>query len=172
MAKEAHVIEKPRLSAAPSTPSSGWTKHYFDTGLDCFVFYDPTRSKWLSDQIVAIEVDRVGAIAAGSSLRTGSGIPTSTTPILIHRDMCLVGIVASTSALERFVIRVDDISAGSNTQTAINYQAAGPASTQNFIDLTLNANYNANDRLDVYILSSATGNISDPRVKLLFRYRK
>ena len=172
MAKEAHVIEKPRLSAAPSTPSSGWTKHYFDTGLDCFVFYDETRAKWLSDLIIPIEVDRVGTLAAGNSFRTGSGIPTSTTPILLDKAMCLVGIIASTSAAEQFVIRVDDISAGSNTQTTINYQAAGPTAIQNFIDNTLNANYNANDLLDVYILSSATGNVSNPRVKLLFRYRK
>jgi hypothetical protein len=88
--------------------------------------------------------------------------------------MCLVGIVASTSVAEQFVIRIDDVSGGSGTQTAINYQIAG-APTQNFTDIlagiTLNANYNANDRLDIYVLSSATGNISGPHIKLLFRYR-
>lgn len=172
MGKEAYVTEKPRLSSTPGTPASGWTKHYFDTVLNCFVFYDETRSKWLSDLIIPIEVDRVGTLAAGNSFRTGSGIPTSTTPILLDKAMCLVGIIASTSAAEQFVIRIDDVSGGSNTQTAVNFEDPGPVATQNFIDATLNANYNANDLLDVYILSSATGNVSDPRVKLLFRYRK
>lgn len=174
MSKEAYVKETPHLASPPGTPSTGWTKLYYHQPLNCFVFYDEVRSKWLSDLIIPVEVGRTGNIAAGSSFRRTPDTPTSTTPVLLERNMCLVGIVASTSALERFVIRVDDVSGGSGTQTAINYQIAG-APTQNFTDIlagiTLNANYNANDRLDIYILSSATGNISNPHIKLLFRYR-
>lgn len=157
------------LSTPPSNPRNGET--YFDTTLNQVMSYDSTRVKWLSDLIIPIEVGRTGSLAVGSSFRTLPDTPTSTTPILLERNMCLVGVVASTSALEQFVIRVDDISGGSGSQTTINYQAAGPTTTRNYIDLTLNTNYNANDRLDIYVLSSASGNISNPHVKLLFRYR-
>ena len=157
---------------APSTPVADQV--YFDKNLRQLMVYDSVRAKWLSDLIIPVEVGRTGNIAAGSSFRRTPDTPTSTTPVLLERNMCLVGIVASTSAAEQFVIRVDDVSGGSGTQTAINYQIAG-APTQNFTDIlagiTLNANYNANDRLDIYILSSASGNISNPHVKLLFRYR-
>ncbi len=101
----------------------------------------------------------------------GEGLPTSTTPILLERNVCLVGIVASTSALEQFVMRVDDVGGGSGNTLAINYQAVGPTTTRNFTKLDLNQNYNAGDTLDIYILSSASGNVSNPRVRLLFRYR-
>ena len=143
----------------------------FDSTINQIVYYDSVRTKWLSDLIIPVEVGRTGNIAAGSSFRRTPDTPTSTTPVLLERNMCLVGVVASTSALERFVIRVDDVSGGSGAQTTINYQATGPTTTQNYIDLTLNTNYNANDRLDIYVLSSASGNISNPHVKLLFRYR-
>lgn len=153
----------------PSTPVANQV--YFDTNLRQLMVYDSVRSKWLSDLIIPIEVGRTGNIAAGSSFRRTPDTPTSTTPVLLDRNMCLVGVVASTSALEQFVLRVDDISGGSGAQTTINYQTAGPTTTQNYIDLTLNTNYNANDRLDIYVLSSASGNISNPHIKLLFRYR-
>jgi len=160
------------LSSSPLSPRNGET--YFNTSISQLMVYDQTRAKWLSDLIIPVEVGRTGNIAAGSSFRRTPDTPTSTTPVLLERNMCLVGVVASTSALEQFVIRVDDVSGGSGTQTAINYQIAG-APTQNFTDIlagiTLNANYNANDRLDIYILSSASGNISNPHIKLLFRYR-
>jgi len=171
MSKKAYIFEEPSLTTNPSAPESGWVKSYYNSSLGCYVFYDEVRGKWLSDIIIPIEVGRTGNIAAGSSFRRTPDIPTSTTPVLLERNMCLVGIVASTSALEQFVIRVDDVSGGSGTQTTINYQATGPTTTQNYIDLTLNTNYNANDRLDIYVLSSASGNISNPHVKLLFRYR-
>lgn len=171
MSKKAYIFEEPSLINNPSPPESGWVKSYYNSSLGCYVFYDEVRGKWLSDIVIPIEVGRTGNIAAGSSFRRVPNTPTSVTPVLLERNMCLVGIVASTSSAEQFVIRVDDVSGGSGTQTTINYQAAGPTPTQNYSDLTLNANYNANDRLDIYILSSDTGNISDPHVKLLFRYR-
>lgn len=174
MSKKAYIFEEPSLTTNPSAPESGWVKSYYNSSLGCYVFYDEVRGKWLSDIIIPIEVGRTGNIAAGSSFRRTPDTPTSTTPVLLERNMCLVGIVASTSVAEQFVIRIDDVSGGSGTQTAINYQIAG-APTQNFTDIlagiTLNANYNANDRLDIYVLSSATGNISGPHIKLLFRYR-
>lgn len=154
-----------------SLPFYGEDIFRFDSTINGIVYYDTTRSKWLSDLIIPVEVGKTGNIAAGSSFRRTPNTPTSTTPVLLERNMCLVGIVASTSALERFVIRVDDVSGGSGAQTTINYQAARPTTTQNYIDLTLNTDYNANDRLDIYVLSSASGNISNPHIKLLFRYR-
>jgi hypothetical protein len=157
------------LSSSPLFPRNGET--YYNTSINQIVYYDSVRNKWLSDASFNIHVGRNGNLAPGSSFRFTDSLPTSTTPILLERNCTLVGIVASTSAAERFVIRVDDVSGGSGTQTAINYEAPGPAATTNFIDLTLNADYNANDRLDIYVLSSNTGNISNPLVKLIFRYR-
>lgn len=148
------------------------SKSFYDASLECIIQYDTTRSKWLSDLIVPIDLGRSGTLGVGTSFRYTPDTPTSSVPLLLERDMCLVGIVASTSALEQYVIRVDDVSGGSGATLAINYEAAGPVSTKNFTKLDLNQNYNANDRLDVYVLSSATGNISNPRIRLLFRYRK
>lgn len=150
---------------APSSPTDGQV--YYDSTLKCLMAYDNSRTKWVSVQVHEIWADRNGNAGVGTSLRTGSGIPTSTTPIRLEQAMCLVGVVASTSATEAFTLRVDDVAAGSGTTTTISY-----ASGTSYQDLTLNANYNAGDKLDIYVSASTTGNVSDPRVKLLFRYRK
>jgi hypothetical protein len=154
-----------------SLPFYGEAVYKFDPNIKQLIYYDSVRNKWLADAPFEIHVGRSGNLAPGSSFRFTDSLPTSTNPILLERNCTLVGIVASTSAAERFVIRVDDVSGGSGTQTTINYEAPGPVATTNFIDLTLNADYNANDRLDIYVLSSNTGNISNPLVKLIFRYR-
>lgn len=144
----------------------------FDSSINGIVYYDTARSKWLSDAILVIEVCRNGNLGVGTSFRTGEGLPTSVTPVLLERNCTLVGVAASTSAAERFTMRVDDVSTGGSGSTlAINYEAPGPASTTRFIRNNLNQDYNANDQLDIYVLSSFTGAISNPRVRLLFRYR-
>ncbi len=171
MKRFGYIPEFPILATAPSTPSANFVKHYYDSTIGCLVGYDSTRSKWLSDLTLTIELNRNGVILAGSSLRTGEGLPTSTTPILIERNICLTGVAISTSALEQFVMRVDDVGSGSGNTLAINYQATGPTTTRNFVKLDLNQNYNANDTLDIYVLSSSSGGISDPRVRLFYRYR-
>jgi hypothetical protein len=161
----ADTIGLTATGTAPSSPTDG--QLYYDSSLKCLMAYDNSRSKWLSTHSIEIWVDRNGNIAAGNSLRTGSGIPTSTTPILLEQNMCLTGVVASTSATENFTLKVDDVSGGSGTSSTISY-----ASGTSYQDLTLNQNYNANDKIDVYVSASTTGNVSDPRVKLIFKYRK
>ncbi len=151
---------------APASPTDGHL--YYDSTLKCLMAYDSSRSKWLSVQVHEIWADRNGNAGVGTSLRTGSGIPTSTNPVELEQNMTLVGIVASTSNTEAFTLNVDDVSSGgSGTTLPISY----PSGTTHQ-DLTLNTDYNASDALDIYVAASTTGNVSNPRVKLLFRYRK
>lgn len=159
-------------AVAPNAGSEVDGQTYYDSTLKQLMVYDFSRSKWLSDNILTLTVARSGNLAPGTSFRIGDGIPTSTNPVFVQENICLVGIVASTSAAERFVLRVDDVSGGSGSTTSINYETTGPVATNRFKKLDLNTNYNSNDRLNIYVLSSNTGNISDPLVTLLFKYRK
>lgn len=167
-----YIPEFPILSSPPSNPTSGFNKFYYDSSIEEFVSYSPIRSKWLSEHTFPIHIARNGNLAVGTSFRTTDGLATSTAPILLERNCTLVGIVASTSDLEQFVLGVDDVSTGGSGNTiAINYEATGPTTTRNLIKLDLNQDYNAGDELDIYVVSSVTGNIADPRIKLLFKYR-
>lgn len=157
---------------SPNAGSEVDGQAYYDSTLKQLMIYDSSRSKWLSDSFFTITVARSGALAPGTSFRIGEGVPTSTNPIFLQENLCLVGIVASTSAAERFVLRIDDVSGGSGATASINYEAVGPVATTTFKNLSLNTNYNNNDRLNIYVLSSTTGNISNPLVTLLFKYRK
>lgn len=158
------------LSSNPALPRNG--ESYFNTTINHIVSYDSARGKWLSDTSTYTHAARNGLLAAGSSFRTTDGLPTSVSPVIIERDCTLTGITASTSDLEQFVIRIDDVSVGGSGNTlAINFEAPGPTSTRSFIDLNLNQDFDEGDLLDIYILSSATGNVNNPRIKLIFKYR-
>ena len=168
----AYVPEIPQLINNPSTPSSGWTKFYYNSELGYFVFFDESRNKWLSDASYYIHAARNGFLSPGSSFRTTDGLPTSVSPIIIEKPCTLIGIVASTSVLERFQIQVEDVSiVSSPRKITIDFEAPGPTTTRNLIKLDLNQDFNVGDLLDIYVLSSVSGNISNPHVKLLFRYR-
>lgn len=167
-----HVVEHLRYVPTNTPSLTGAGQSYFDSEHQSIFFYDTVRSKWLSESVGRIDVGRTGTLAAGASFRSNPGTPTSTTPINVDKNICIVGVTMNTSVAEQFVMRVDDVSGGSGTTLAINYEAAGPTSTLTYTDLTLNTSYTAGDQLDIYVLSTLTGNISNPRVTLFFRWER
>lgn len=159
-----------KRSTPPATPADGVL--YYDTVIQAALQYDQSRAKWLGLSPIRMEVGRTGTAAPGTSLRQTPDIPTSLTPLRVLRNMTLIAVTIGTSVAEQFVLRVDDVSGGSGATAAINYEAAGPTPTLNLIRTDLNIDFNAGDALDVYILSSATGNVSNPVVHLYFKLRK
>lgn len=150
----------------PSTPSEG--DIYFDSDYKCLMFYDASRSKWLSSDSYTFTLSSNDAIiAAGVSLRI-STTPTSITPVFLGPDnTCLVGIMVSTAEAEDFTLAVNDVVVGTNV-----YSYVIPSGTL-YSNLTLNDDFDAGNAIDVFIGSlGSSGNINRPTVTLIYRRRK
>jgi hypothetical protein len=168
VSKQAYVKETPHLTSSPSTPATGWTKHYFHPTLDCFVYYDETRAKWLSFETFTYIVSRSGNTGAGVSLQSGGGVPTSTSPLhLGSKNVCLVSVAVTTGATEDFTLGVSDISGGSG----VAYTKSIPSGTK-YVDDAVNQNFNANDLIDVFVSAvGGSGNINNLVTILKFKKR-
>lgn len=169
MSKQAYVKETPHLTSSPSTPATGWTKLYFNPTLDCWVYYDEARSKWLSVDSFTYIVGRSGNTGAGVSFQSGGGVPTSTSPLhLGPRASCLVGISVTTGNTEDFTLGVSDIAAGGS---GVNYTLAIPSGISYSLD-NVNQNFNGNDTIDIFVSAlGGSGNINNAVVILTFRKR-
>lgn len=163
-------LENRAVAPTGGTIPNGMT--YYDTVLNAQMIYDSTRVAFLSASQMKVQLGRLGGVGVGLSLRGAGNVPLSASPYILPRNMTLVGIAASTSSNERFVLRVEDVAGGSSAFVEIPYEAAGPSSTQSLINNSLNVAFNAGDALDAFILSSVTGVIDDPMVTLVFKLRK
>ena len=159
-------VQLSSINTPPGSPSAG--NIYYDSDYNCLMYYDSTRSKWLSSDCYTFTVSSDNSsIGAGVSLRVGV-TPTNSSPILLGPvDTCLVGINVTTASTEDFVLGVDDLVSGLNTYT---YNI--PTGTY-YSDHTLNDNFDANNAVDVFISSlGSSGNVDKPVVTLIFRRRK
>ena len=169
MSKQAYVKEQPHLTTSPSTPATGWTKLYYHPTLDCWVYYDETRAKWLSVDSFTYIVSRTGNTGAGVSLQSAGGVPTSTSPLhLGPRNSCLVAVAVTTGNTEDFTLGVSDISTGGS---ATAYTLAIPSGIDYAVD-NINQNFTANDAIDVFVSAlGGSGNINNLVAILTFRKR-
>jgi hypothetical protein len=154
------------INTPPGAPSNG--NVYYDSDYNCLMFYDSTRSKWLSSDCYTFTVSSDNSeVGAGVSLRV-SDTPTSTSPILLGpHDVCLVGMNVTTASVEDFTLGVSDVVNGIN-----NYTYSIP-SGRYYSNHNLNDDFDANDAIDVFISSLGTsGNVNRPVVTLIFRRRK
>lgn len=162
----ANDLQLAALATPPSGPNDG--DLYYDTSYKCVMFYDSSRSKWLSLHVenYAFSINSA-SVAAGVSFRVGD-LPTSATPLhLGSYNTCLVGLTVTTAAAENFTLGVADTVVGSNVYT---YSIPNGRYYANY---SINSNFDANNAIDVYVSALGTsGNINRPMVTLSFRRRK
>jgi hypothetical protein len=122
--------------------------------MEMYLFYDGSRSKWLSQETSVVTFGRTGNTAAGAYYRVGDGLAFSST---IGRNAEWNGTVVSLTYVRSdtdsatFEVTADGTQIASLASTAI----AGKS-------LTLNANFNANAILGVRNLSggNTTSNVA------------
>ena len=153
------------LSSPPLNPIDG--QIYYDSVFKCAMYYDASRSKWLSQDTYTFTVGNNAIIGASISLQS-AGVATSASPLSVGADnVCLVGIMVSTGAVENFTLGIDDVIVGTNLLSV-----AVP-SGRIYNNKNLNQNYDAGNALDVYIKTlGSSGNITRPVVTMIFRRRK
>ncbi len=162
------------LSSPPLFATTGDT--YYDSVLNCKMYYDGSRSKWLSADTVLYMVSRDSLLGAGISLQS-NGVSLSSSPIQVGaNDVCLIGINVTTSSAGNWTIGVKDIAPGGsgNLYTKIIDDGMGGSVLYSFdYSASVNQNFLAGDAIDVYIHSLGTsGNINRPVVQLLFKKRR
>lgn len=159
------------LASPPSLAANG--DAYFDSGYKCVMYYDGTRSKWLSVETVIYTVSRDSVIGSGVSLQS-NGVALSSSPLRLGpEDMCLVGVNTSTAVPENWTLGIADVSGGSGNILSKVIDDGSGGSVIFHSDFALNQNFNLNDAIDVFISSLGTsGNINRPIVQLIFKKRK
>lgn len=169
MKRFGYIPEFPILATAPSTPTTGFNRPYYDTTLNCLMNYDESRSKWLSAESFTLCASRSGNTGAGVSLQSSGSVPTSTSPFhLGPRNTCLVAVSITTGNTEDFTLGVSDISTGGS---ATAYTLAIPSGIDYSVD-NVNQNFTANDTIDIFVSAvGGSGNINNLVVLLTFRKR-
>jgi hypothetical protein len=167
------ALSKLALVPSPTSPvSAADGDHYYDSILKCLMYYDGTRSKWLSVESRTLQVGSNSAIGAGISLSSG-GVLTSTSPITLDTNQCLVAISISTASTENWELTIEDVSGGSGNSVPITIDDGMGGSVSKFYKTDLNTNFNIGDTLDIYVSSLGTsGNVDKPSVQLTFKKRK
>lgn len=155
-------------STVPGNPVNGMT--YFDTTLNSLMYYDATRTKWLSMDNYQITVGHNVNTNGGDYLNSPGSVATDITPVLVgNSNVCLVAVNITTSATAAWTLGVTDVAVGGS---ATAYTLSVPSGTRYSLS-NVNQNFNANDTVKIGVVSVVGGgNIGTPVVSLVFKKRK
>jgi hypothetical protein len=129
------------LNSDPSTPTPQDGDEYYNAILEMKMFYDDTRSKWLSVESQMMYFGRNGTVGAGVYYRTTNGLAySSTNGFYAAWNGCIVGIGYTRDDTDAATFEVTND--GSSLATLASGSVAG-AST------TLNANFSSGEVLGV-----------------------
>lgn len=159
-------------TAGPGTPSNG--EMYFDSTYNTLMYYDNTRTKWLSIDNHCLTFSKDSTVNAGIALQNAGGVDTSSTPALLPADMTLVSISVRVFALttNTWDLEIRDTSGGGsgNFITHTVDTIAGYSS----YNVAINQNFNAGDALRVRVdaVTAPDTFVNRPVVTLVFKRRK
>jgi len=152
----------PASATDPVSPSPANGDMYFNTALGMEMFYDGSRSKWLSIETFEIFFGRSGNTAAGSYYRgVDSAVMSSTSGMRAEYNGTIVGLsyMRSDSDAATFVVAADGVAGATLASSAVSGGST-----------TLNTNFNAGQIMAV--LNQAGGNTtSDVQGRVRGRYR-
>lgn len=120
----------------PVTPTPADGDLYYDTALDLWMFYDGTRSKWLSVEKITYQAGRAGATTAGTFYRGINGMVLSTTAGFPVQQGTIVGLELFKTSTTASTLDVGD---GSSILATLSHGAAAGR----YADFTVNGDISA-----------------------------
>lgn len=152
----------PAAATDPVSPSPANGDRYFNTDLGMEMFYDSTRTKWLSVETAEIFFGRSGNTATGSYYRgMDSAVMSSTNGMRAEHNGTVVSLSyrRSDSDAATFVVAADGVAGATLASSAVSGGST-----------TLNTNFNAGQIMAV--LNQAGGNTtSDVQGRVRVRFR-